>query len=48
MQQKELAARLGVSQSTLAGWEKSTWPRHGRLEQIADALGTTVAKLVAA
>ncbi len=46
--QAELAERLGIQQSAIAHWEAgNTRPTTERLAQIADALGTTVGRLVA-
>jgi DNA-binding XRE family transcriptional regulator len=43
MTQKELAARMGVSQAAVAKLEKpSAKPRRATLEKIAEALGITI------
>jgi transcriptional regulator with XRE-family HTH domain len=48
MEQQDLAKKLGVAPSSVSDWcNGKTYPRHRRLEAIADALGTTVRKLVA-
>lgn len=47
MEQKDLAKIVGVRPSSVSDWVSGkTHPRHKRLEVIADALGTTVARLV--
>lgn len=45
--QGELAERVGVSIVTVCKWENSkTFPAPKRLKQVAEALHTTVAKLL--
>lgn len=45
--QVAVARELGVSPSTIAGWEIGTHtPRLARLDAVADALGVTVADLL--
>jgi transcriptional regulator with XRE-family HTH domain len=49
MQQKDLAKRLGVPQSSVAGWEAGdNNPRADRLRPLAKALGVNVARLTEA
>lgn len=48
LEQKQLAKKLEVAPSSVSDWVTGkTYPRHNKLEAIAKALGTTVAKLVA-
>ena len=46
MLQTELAARAGVSQSTIAGWETETYlPRTRDLPRLAHVLGVRIEEL---
>jgi len=46
--QRDLAEKLGVSQSHIARWEKEkSQPRKKALEEIANALGVTVEEILA-
>lgn len=48
LDQKDLAKRLKVAQSTVSDWiNGKTFPRHKKLPKLAAALETTVAQLVA-
>ena len=48
MTQRDLAEKLGVSQSHIARWEKEkSQPRKKALEEIAEALGVTVEEILA-
>jgi transcriptional regulator with XRE-family HTH domain len=49
LQQRDLAIRLQVAQSTVCDWESGkTFPRHARLKDIARVLGTSITRLLAA
>lgn len=48
LEQKDLARKLGVAQSSVSDWVTGkTFPRHGRLKAIAKALKVEVAELLA-
>jgi len=48
MDQKELADKLGLAQSTVCDWESGkTCPRHARLATLARVLNVSVKRLVA-
>lgn len=45
--QEELAKRIGVTQGTVAQWEKGlTHPAFDKLPKVADVLGVTVDELI--